>query len=339
MKRNITMRDIANELNVSTVTVSKALADKEGVSEALKTQIKELAVKRGYKYNAVAKGMKEGCTYNIGILVSERFMNDKNNSFYWNMYQQIVKYLTKLNYAGILELISLEDEKKCKLPNLIENNKIDGIIMLGQVRHRYIDFILDQNIPLVFLDFYDKHFDMDSIVSDNMYGAYLITSYLVQNGHTDIGFVGNIYQTSSILDRYLGYYKTLVENKLEIVPEWIIPDRDEDGKFCDFALPSKMPTAFVCNCDEIAFYFIQYLNEQGYKVPEDISVVGFDNFIYSTLSRPQITTVEVEIESMSEFAVTTLLRKIKDEDYKVGRKVVAGNLVIRDSVRSIKNEE
>ncbi len=332
MGKNITMKDVADRLGVSTVTVSKALSDKEGVSEALRESIKQMAQEMGYRYNTLGKSMKEGRNYNIGILIAEQFMSE--NAFYSKMYQTIIRDLLSYNYFGIMEVISEESETEGRIPQLLQNNKVDGIIVLGQMKRGYIQRIADSGVPYLFLDFTDDHFQVDTIVSDSFHGAYEITCHLIEQGHTRIGFIGNISATTSIMDRYLGYYKALLEHRLEQFDDWVIADRDERGKFCPIVLPKDMPTAFVCNCDEVAYAFILQLKKAGYSVPEQVSVVGYDNYIYATLSEPAITTVEVNIEAMSEAAVSSMLKRIKNPDRDYGRKVISGRIVYRDSVRA-----
>lgn len=332
IKKNVTMSDIAKRLHVSTVTVSKALSDKDGVSQELRTKIKQLAQQMGYRYHTVAKAMKEGITYNIGIVVIERFFNF-TNSFYLNMYQQMIKHLTRHKYYGILEIISLEMEENLQLPNMLQDSKVDGLIALGQLHGNYMQKLKDTGIPLIMLDFYDKNIDADSITSDNFYGSYMVTNYLIENGHRDIAYVGDIYATSSILDRYLGYMKALLESRLELRPDWVIKDRDAQGWIGDITLPKEMPTAFVCNCDQTAYQLVNVLLAQGWKVPDDISVVGFDNYMYATLTVPHLTTVEVETEEMVCTAVEAMVRKIREPGYRLGRKVIGGRLIVRDSVR------
>ncbi|MGL6174776.1 MAG: substrate-binding domain-containing protein [Cellulosilyticaceae bacterium] len=334
MRKHVTMSDIANKLNISTVTVSKALSDKEGVSQTLRDQIKQVASEMGYRCNLVAKGMKEGCTYNVGVIVAKRYM-DTANSFYWMMYQHLIQHLGKENYYALLEMISKEDEQMGKLPNMIEDRRVDALIILGQVKENYIDLIDNQGLPVLFLDFHSRQFDMDAVIGDNMYGSYMATNYLIGKGHKEIGYLGDIYATTSILDRYLGYSKALIENRLIIHPEWILKDRDADGESCLVELPEKLPTAFVCNCDKAAYYFVQQLESQGIRVPEDVSIVGFDDYIYATLSKPGITTIKVDIESMAEQAVAFVLRKLQDDSYTIGRKVIAGQIVIRESVKEL----
>ena len=304
----------------------------------MRERIKRKAEDMGYRYNSIAKNMKEGVSNNIGVLVSERFFSD--NTFYSDLYQRIVREFSKKNYSCILEIISRRDEKQKILPNMLVNNKIDGMVILGQMKSEYIDKILEVGIPYIFLDFYDEHNAADSVVSDSVYGSYLLTNYLIKNGHRRIGFVGDIHATSSILDRYIGYYKALVQNNLELREEWIVSDRNEEGERVKMCTVEEMPDAFVCNCDETAYYFVNQLKEEGYRVPEDISVVGFDDYIYARLCEPMLTTFRVDLETMSEVAVDAMIKKIRDERYQIGRKVISGELIIRNSVtQCVTNEK
>lgn len=334
MKKNVTMKDIARELNVSVVTVSKALGGKEGVSEELKKKIVECAKRMGYRLNSLAKSMKEGYSYNIGIVVSERFVR-KPYEFYHIFYQYLTQVLGEYDYSVIIQVLSLQDEENLVLPRAYNEKKIDGLIVLGQVSIEYAQLLQKTDIPIILLDFYDERIDIDSVVSDNFFGSYRITSYLIANGHRDIAFIGDIYATSSIQDRFLGYYKALLENRIRIAEQYIISDRDKDGKYIDFRLPDKMPMAFVCNNDEVAYNLIVKLTEQGINVPDDCSVVGFDNSIYSTISVPAITTVVVDIEEMSKTASRLIVNKIRNENKRYGRITIKENIIIRDSVKDI----
>ena len=115
----------------------------------------------------------------------------------------------------------------------------------------------------------------------------------------------------------------------------MICDRDKHGKYIELKFPKDMPTAFVCNCDAIAYNLILKLKEMGYSVPKDFSVVGFDNNIYATISEPKITTVEVDVEEMAGTAVKSILDKIKKENKSQGRSTIMGRIVYRDSVKTI----
>lgn len=334
MKNNVTMRDIADKLGVSSVTVSKALSDKEGVSEELKVKIKNLASEMGYRYNSAAKSIKEGLSYNIGVIIPERFTG-LAQSFYLRVYHSISRFLEQYGYYGILNILTNEDEEQLNLPRIYYEKKVDGIIILGQVSKSYIEIIERMDLPKIFMDFYDEHANIDSVVTDNFYAAYELTNYLIQSGHQEIAYVGNLYSTSSIQDRFLGYYKSLLEHRIQLNPDFILNDRDERGKFIDIELPKKMPTAFVCNCDQVAFNLTHKLKELGYSIPEDYSIVGFDNDIYATLVAPNLTTVEVDIEQMAKTSVKSIMEKISNPSRQFGRVLVQGKIIHRDSVRNL----
>ncbi|MFA9396707.1 MAG: substrate-binding domain-containing protein [Clostridiaceae bacterium] len=335
MKENITMQDIADRLNVSKVTVSKALADKEGVSEELKEKIKKLSDEMGYRYNTAAKSIKNGCSYNIGVLVAHRFVSG-TPSFYLSFYQAIAMELEKRGYYGILQVLQTEDEEQLNLPRVYYEKKVDGFIILGQINKEYIDLLKTIDIPAVFLDFYDEHDEFDSVVMDNFFSAYEITNYLFKLGHRNIAYVGDIYATSSIQDRFLGYYKSFLEHRMPLKEENIINDRDENGKFVKLDLPKNMPDAFVCNNDDVAYNLINTLKDKGYKVPEDISVVAFDNTIYATISNPQITCIEVNVEEMARRAVKHIINRINKKSFTNGRFFIKGKIIYRDSVKEKK---
>lgn len=338
-KKSVTMSDIAKVMNVSTVTVSKALGDRDGVSVELRERIKQKATEMGYRVHACSHGAKDGLTYNIGIIVAKHFISDAS-SFYWIVYRNIVELLQNQNYYGMLEVVdnkSMTDPNAVEeVPNTVLDHKVDGLIVLGQLSEDYIDRLMQHNLPTVFLDFYGSRDDVDSVLSDSFYGAYMLTSHLIENGHRRIGFLGSISSTSSIQDRYLGYYKALLENRIPLRQDWVIADRsNESDIFPEFTLPNDMPTAFVCNCDETAYKLVNQLKAAGYSIPDDISVVGYDNHIYSTICNPRLTTIDVNSRVMSTEAVDIILHKIRDGNYRRGRTLVTGKLVRRGSVKNL----
>ena len=336
-KKAVTMSDIAKAMNVSTVTVSKALGDRDGVSAELRERIKQKATEMGYRVHAGTHGAKDGLTYNIGIIVAKHFISDAS-SFYWIVYRYIVELLQKQNYYGMLEVVNDHNGME-EIPNSVLDHKVDGLIVLGQLSDEYISKLISHQLPTVFLDFYGSREDADAVLSDNFYGAYMLTSHLIENGHRRIGFLGSIGSTSSIQDRYLGYYKALLENRIPLRQDWVIGDRsNESDIFPEFTLPQDMPTAFVCNCDETAYKLVNQLKNAGYSVPEDISVVGYDNHIYSTICNPRLTTIDVNSRVMSTEAVYIILHKIRDVNYRRGRTLVTGKLVRRESVKKLTEE-
>ncbi len=339
MKNGVKMIDIADRLGVSVVTVSNALAGRDGVSDRMRTLICSTAKEMGYvpsHNNAPKKPDTQGKS--VGILSSERFVGAKG-TFYWELTAGISNRLSSANILTVYECITRENERKAVLPKTVTEHRLDGIIVIGQLKRSYIAELTKTDIPLLFVDFYDSRFNADSINSDSFNGGYIITDYLVERGHTDIGFIGNLNVTSSINDRFLGYIKCLMENNLTYRNEWLLDDRDDTGTLFERPdFPEKMPTAFVCNSDETAFRVISALRTKEVRVPEDISVVGYDNYTVSNICIPAITTVEVDINKMAETAVEVIEKKLTDNNYSAGRCIISGKLIEKESVLDLRRQ-
>lgn len=332
MPKTVRMADIAARMGVSTVTVSKALSGKDGVSDEIREKIKAMADKMGYHYGVSIKRRAKD-TGNIGILIPSNFV-EKTNSFYWDMYEHVVSRLSANGYFGILEMVRLEDERQAAKPRVLQDGKIDGIILIGQAEAPYLKMLRDAGLPTMFLDFYDASSGENCVISDGYYGMYTLTSYLISMGHRDIDFVGSIRSTSSISDRYFGYCRAMMEHGLRVAEDRVIPDRDEDGML-SIHLPEKLPTAYVCNCDMVASNVISQLKDRSIRVPEDVSIVGFDDFIFPSLMHMEITTYAVDMDGMARACVDRLLRKIHNPSYVPNLKIVSGRLVLRSSVKRI----
>lgn len=337
MAKSVKLADIAKIMNVSTVTVSKALSDQKGVSEEMREKIKKLAQEMGYRSPSAMKLSQARKSYNIGIIISERYF-DQYESFYWQMYQQVATRAVSKECFSMFEILSLETEYQHELPKLLQEDKVDGLIIIGSLKESYLKLIEESiHVPMVCLDFYDRKHQCDAVITDNYYGMYKMTNYLFEMGHEDIAYVGTLLSTSSITDRYFGYSKALLEHGKKVREDWIIEDRDVDsGKREDdfvFRLPKEMPTAFVCNCDLTAGLLINALREKGYRVPEDISVTGFDNYIHPSVCDIGITTYEIDIKEMARKTINNLIKKMAGEHYKQGVSIVEGRLVFKESVR------
>lgn len=336
-RRKVRLADIAEKLGVSIVTVSKAIADKDGVSEDLRARIKELADEMGYTQKSRGGQLpkREDSTGNVGVVIPSHFF-ERSTSFYWTMYNALSRELISRGYYAIMEQLSSKDEFDLVLPQVVLNHKVDGVILLGQTSEDYARFFSRQYKDNVFLDFYVDDQDCDSVTTDNFYGEYQLTRHLINQGHRSILYVGNFNATTSITDRFMGFMKAMLENGLRAEVDDIINDRNQNGLYEPIKLPERLPTAFVCNCDETARRLIALLKERGLSVPRDISVVGFDNFLSDgQASEPVLTTVEVDSVAMARTAVDMLVKKMTGEPYARGHTVISGRLLLRDSVRKI----
>ncbi len=331
MENKIRMADIADELGLSIVSVSKALSGQRGVSEETREKVLALAEEKGYtplrsKSKIVKVPVMSG---NIGILVASHFFSE--NAFYSNLYRHVLMISNEYGFSAMLELITPEAEQNCILPMMIRGNKVDGIIFMGEIDRNYIHAIEKCNLPYMLLDFYDEELDADSVTSDNMTGGYRLTKHLLDKGRKEIGFVGSIHATSSIMDRFLGYTKALYSAGLTVNMDYVIDDRDETGLFKPFELPEKMPSAFLCNTDEVAYILIKMLKQQGFNVPKDVAVVGYDDLQYAQISSPKITSYWINMEEMSRIVVAQLVRKMRGKASTKGNIVITGEIVYRES--------
>ena len=331
MKKNETMRDIGAALGVSTVTISKALGGKEGVSDAVRETIIETARKMGYHYITPPESASGGAL--ISILTADRFFAVP--SFYADMYRALQRELNEAGMLGALEIVSEQEEREQTLPAAAALRRADGFVLLGQFQMDYVTAILETGRPVVLLDFSLDGPDVDAVVSDGQTGCYQLTRYLIAHGHKNIGFVGNVHRTTSIMDRYSGYLRAMSLANLPVREHWIIPDMLDNVNYLDdFPLPEPMPTALVCNNDMLAYRIIAALEKKGYRVPEDVSVTGFDNCAYGGDARP-ITTYAVDQQRMAQETVRRLQTRMREGMEGPLRTSVGGWLVERDSVMDL----
>lgn len=326
MSKKVSMQDIADCLNVSRMTISKTFNDDPDISSDMKERVRLKAQELGYKYT-------KNDQYDLIVLVPEIFLAETED-FYTTLYKRINENAVTKNINLLLKIVSKQDEY-----NDITNFSVvgkHGIMMLGQFKKSFVIAVEKLGLPLVCVDFYYDDLNLDSIVSNNYNAGYVATKHLIKLGHKEIGYVGSIPSTNSILDRYLGLVKALVEHRMDHNNIHILDDRSATGEMIDIKLPEKLPTAFLCNNDHTAYLLIQKLNKKGIHVPNDVSVIGFDDVIYSKISNPQITTMKVSRKYMAEQAITLILRRIKNNKTKLLNINLECTIINRDSVKDLR---
>ena len=206
MAKAVKLADIAERVGVSTVTVSKALSGQKGVSEEVREKIHSIAEELGYQQPSAARKSQNQKSYNIGILISERFL-DKYESFYWQMYQSVATRATAKECFTMLEVIGIAEEENGRLPKLVQERKVDGIIVIGKMMDDYLQHLnTEAGIPVIYLDYYNGREASDSVISNSYYGTYELTYYLYRMGHRKIAYVGTLLATESITDRSNSYF-------------------------------------------------------------------------------------------------------------------------------------
>ena len=181
---------------------------------------------------------------------------------------------------------------------------MDGLILLGEPAKAYYRKVAQAGTPVVFLDFYDEQANADAVAGDNAYGTYRLTSHLIRRGHRKIGFVGSLKATSSIMDRFLGYYRAMLLNDLPVREDWIIPDRGASGVIVR---------------------------------PADISVTGFDDYPVGSENEIPLSTFRIDTDGMIRLAIKTLLDRCAGEMKPFGRFVISGQPVYRNSETEIQD--
>ena len=330
----VKLRDIAERLGVSTVTVSNALSGKKGVSAELREHIESVAVEMGYdltRYRKRAPGAR------IGVISTGRRYLEIGNSFYWSLYQQVVTAAAARQSVTMLEPVEEDQQQTEETPRILREKAVDGIIVIGWLFEPYIRHLVRKaGVPVVLLDFRIRDSSCDTVMSCNYTGMYKMTRYLIGRGHRKIAFVGSRLANENIMDRYFGYRKALIEAGIPLRKDWFLEDRDLLTGDMKFTLPGEMPTAFACNCDLAASYVFAELEKKGLKVPDDISVVGYDDYLTNSSVEERLTTYHVDMKGMAEMAVDRLLGKMSGEETHYGTRYIDGQIVERSSVRDLR---
>ena len=326
------MKDIADELDITVMSVSKALSGKDGVSEDLRARILAKAEELGYK-KSPGSNNDDGTSHNIGILIAERSMNA--NASYMSLQQPLITNLTQLNYYGITEIISDETEANLTLPKILKENKVSAFIILGQMSKEYVKVLNDTNKPFLFLAHIYNDLNEGGIITDNLYAGFTLADYLIDQGCKSIGFVGNILFAEIVMDRCLGIAKAMFHRHLGVEQKLLIPDVTDSGEEINLNLPDTMPDAFICNDCRTAYKLIHTLEGKGYSIPNDISVAAFDDGIFADIGIPKLTTYSVNYNTMAQLAAESIVLKLENPNYHIGKKVVHGTVVVRDSVKKI----
>ncbi len=298
-----TMQDIADHLDISKVSVSKALNGKGGVSDELRRSILAAAHEMGYDRMPTETVQP----LHFAFVVSKHFFLE-TDAFYSEMYYRFSYQCLEMGATASLIIVSNGDEENLRLPAQLQMEEFSGIAVAGEMSDAFLRLLEKPGRPLVLMDFESYAVSGHSILTDNYHWGSLITQKLVDMGHKKIGFVGRPGSTKSISDRYFGYRRTLLNNNLPFQEEWVLVNNDTSTGLYTSAtqLPKDMPTAFVCHCDMAAHYLLATLNEHGYQCPQDVSIMSFDNTRLAETCCPPLTSVDIEPRAFVRLALDLL---------------------------------
>jgi LacI family transcriptional regulator len=331
--KRVSMQTIADYLNVSKVTIYKALNNQQYVSEELREKIIQTAEEMGYKKPA---NKSQVLNNRLAFVVPKRFFLE-SDSFYTTIFYYLNNACHKDGLALTLYVINSIDESNCIIPNVLSSNNCDGIFIAGEMTDNYIYSIGKLGLPILLIDFYKADLNYDCVIADNFFNGFTATNYLIEKGHTDIGFIGVPRQTASISDRYFGYQKALASHNLTFNPSWhLVNNNPITGIYSlDTPLPDTLPTAFVCHCDRSAYFLIQRLNMENIKVPDDISIISFDNTDLAENSNPALTSIDISTTIIAEKSYAQLRYRIKNTTIPKQRIYIPCDIIERNSIKSL----
>jgi len=337
--RRVNMKLIASIVGVDVSTVSRALNGSRRVKVETREAILTIARELNYRPNELARGLVTRKTNTIGIIVPEI-----SNSFYAGVLMAIEKVLTAEGYSMILGLSHYETRAEKHYLDLFLSKKVDGLIFFSSIflhLDKYSD--LAETVPAVLVDFKDTTQNVDLIASDNIYGVKLVLDYLVSLGHRNIAFITDNVTTGDRLRAFKLYTKEYGLNCSDYIVHSEIKYEEGGYKSIEKLLSTGLiPTAVFCANDYMALGALKAIVENGLSVPEDISVVGFDDSTLLGFLIRSITTVRQPKYLLGEQAAKLLIRRIKENDgtgFFVPREkvVIKPELIIRDSTGPCKN--
>ncbi|GFN33370.1 LacI family DNA-binding transcriptional regulator [Paenibacillus xylaniclasticus] len=334
--KKVSMQDIANRLNISKNAVSLALQNKPGVGDELRHKIVETAKALGYG----PYGQKHNSGGAVLVLVPERIMSYEDNDhfqFFHDMIWGLEKSVRAKGWNAVITPIDAEMEAGLVLPRHCTEMTYKGIILFGIVERAYAKRVWELDVPLVMLDSYHRGLPCPVVATDNIEGAYEAVEFLIRSGHRNIGFIGPTNLTSSHEERWFGYWKAMTDNGLSIDPAQTTVksvsfhhSAEEIRSLLDRL--GHWPTAFFCSNDRIAYLLADELEKRGMRVPDDISIVGFDDLKAGAGHKLSLTTMRVEKLRMCD-AAAELLLSLPGKSREMVRYYIRPTLVVRGSVR------
>lgn len=337
----ITMKDIAQKLNVSINAVSIALNDKPGVSDEMRLQILRTADEMGY-INQKKQYLSIFSKTNICVLMQSYYAN--TGHFYSIVLCSIVEQAKKFGYFSILNYF---EDNDFHMPECIIDRKVAGVLVVGKISDTHLRSLKKVGIPVVLVDFTSLGDPCDCVLTHNRQGGYMLTDYVVLKGYKTIGFFGDLDYSFSFQDRFMGYKQALIQNQivntknidsyiekysfLHNIEKYILANQTTE---IEKILKSKeLPDVLICANDSNAFAVISALKDMGLRIPEDIGVTGFDDTPLCEKANPQITTIQVQKELMGQVAVANLMDRIHRKENIPITQLLSVKIVERASLK------
>lgn len=345
MSKPPSLREVAQHAGVSLGTASRALNNKSNVLPETRARVMKAATVLGYKVQVRAATPLSTKINTVGLAIKrDPGVNPKVDPFHYSILTGIEDECRNLGLNLMFTSIEVdEDSNAINKPVMMEGEEIDGLIIVGAVLNDLeIVESINPEIPVVLIDSYCPHKDFESVEIDNFRSAYRAVSYLIMNGHTQIGLIGSsgfAHEHNGVRSRRRAYQRALHDN--DIPHEYIMNSRlnDDSAYGATLSLFDQHPEVtaiFSCN-DEIVRSIYMALDEMNLRVPDDVSVVGFDNTEMSSLLDPQLTTVFVDTVLMGVLGVRQLYDLAANRDRVPLKTILQTRIIERSSVKQLSN--
>ncbi|MRN56469.1 LacI family DNA-binding transcriptional regulator [Paenibacillus monticola] len=333
MKDKVTMQDIAERLNLSKNSVSQALSGKDGVSEDTRKLIVETANQMGYVYSSSLRSPAPAARRagTIALIASDFAFSMK--SFFGEIYLTVEQEATARGMNLQIQSISQKAAEQLLIPGILQNPSVEGVLILSHITTDYINSIIATGKPTVLIDHHHPYIHADSILTNNRFSAFEAIHHLAQLGHRKIGMLGNTSLSPSYYERFEGFQLAMNELGLPVREEWILRDAEESAIYMLKSIQSleEQPSAWFCMNDGLGFLLCSTLQQLGVRVPEQVSIVSFDNGYLSQISTPTITTMDVNLKLYGHKAVEQLMWRIDHPNEPFTELLLPTKLLVRQS--------
>lgn len=326
-----TIFDIARESGFSYSTVSRTLSGFEHVKPSTRAKVLLAAERLGYVPNQQARSLAGGPSNLIGALVPTL-----GNDYIIQIIQGIDDALKQSSYNLILYTTNRHQGKEAAYVASIMNGAADGLLLIApSISEPYLGALRERDFPYVLVDQVDQRGHSLTVTATNRRGAYDATQYLIDLGHRRIGFLAGLPQLNSAAERFEGYKAALADNGIPFEKRYVTRG-DFDTRMGHQATRQLLaladpPTAIFAGNDLSALGAIEAIREHGLRIPEDVSVIGFDDIPQAALAYPKLTTVRQPLNQMGREAVSVLLARLEDRVLESCQIALETSLAVRDS--------
>ncbi|WP_409273757.1 LacI family DNA-binding transcriptional regulator [Neobacillus sp. SCS-31] len=330
-----TIKDIAKTAGVSVTTVSRALNGYSDVSEKTRQRIMDIAKELNYSPNILARGLVMNVSKTIGLLVSGLNRESEKDQIILSILSGVNDSVSEKEYDLILFNTNTSKQREKTYSQLCRERRVDGVIIQGiKTDDPYLKEVVESDIPCVLIDIPVHSENVGYVTTDNVTGARKAVEHLIGLGHEKIAMINGHGQAFVSRKRLEGYMDALKEHGLPVNPDWVCNGRFEEETAFEEArrLLIKHPeiTAIFCASDIMALGALKAAKSIGLRVPEDLSVIGYDDIILASYSNPQLTTVSQNFFQLGYQAAHLLVNMLegKSEPQIV---TMSTKLVIRES--------